>query len=379
MEREKKKVSIEDFEKSLLANGGKKLPILPEKGVLVASDGDNDIRFFSPIGIKADSWEEVVEAVKNMPLEQDNLYYINASSNMHCYNTWYLLFSATDKLVFYHSKKVEKKASYRGWDILKPFWELLDSFSEINIPIRCDFVKTVADRWSPLRSKYRATILAHIGKRLEYAIHVISYGVFYIRFDKTEIIADDGKIILSKVSKSETLDEIGNPLVNMKIWEWEWRKTTEFHKLGELVDEREEIEKKLKPLKTLQLFKEIIEEKGKIPNFLISWKPGRPKYGVLFQELRKSYPKGTAKRMALAEIARWRIETETDFVSFLSRKETEYGKEKAELAKISAEIEKSNLILEAMRKEEEEKIKEQWKKDIAAFLKKYSGAPVKYL
>ncbi|MEA2098230.1 MAG: hypothetical protein U9P70_04145 [Patescibacteria group bacterium] len=55
-----------------------------------------------------------------------------------------------------------------------------------------------------------------------------------------------------------------------------------------------------------------------------------------------------------------------------------YDRRKAELAEISAEIEKINLVVEAMRKEEEKEEEKKWKQEITAFLKKYSGVPVKH-
>lgn len=370
MEREK--ITVEKFAEIFERQSGKKMPTLPEKGVLVAESGDNRIRFFAVIGIKADSWEEVVEAVKNMPLEQENLYYDNCSSNMMDYNTFYLLFSETKERTFFHSKKVEKKSDrsdYRGWDILKPFWELLDSFSAVAIPIRCDFMRTVADRWSPLRSKYRATVLAQIKEETEYAMHVMEYGAYHIRFTKKNIVAeDDGRILLSKKVNSETLDEIHNPLHNY-LTKWMWKESEELKKMVALATERDALEKSLK---SLRFFKKVVEEKSKIPNFLISWKPGRPKYSDLFQELRKTYPKGQAKYLALAEIAKWRIEHKTDYASLCDSKEEE-------LARISAEVEKLNLIVQTMREEEENKAKKQWGQDLAAFLKRYSGVPIRYL
>ncbi|MEA1937155.1 MAG: hypothetical protein U9N04_03525, partial [Patescibacteria group bacterium] len=257
-------------------------------------------------------------------------------------------------------------SKYRGWDILKPFWELSESFSKIVIPIRCDFMRTVPGRHSPLYSKYRATILAHIEERSEDIIHSASYGMYYIRSDKAKIVANDGKIILSKETGRETLDEIENPFHSYNK-KWEWEKSDQFKEVVSLSEKRNDLEKSLKKL---LFFKEVVEKAGRVPNFLISWKPGRPKYGVLFRELRKNHPKGQAKRIALEEIEKYREETEPDFVSL-------YNRRRAELAEVSAEIKKINLVVEAMREEEEEEEKKKWKQEVAAFLKKYSGVPIK--
>lgn len=368
MEREIKKLTVEEFGEILFRNGDRKLPTLPEKGVLIASDGDNNIKWFSPIGFEANSWEDVVKAVEKIPLRSEELYYSNRSNLNYC-NTWYILFSVAEKR-FFHSREIEKgewDSRYKNWDILKPFWELLDSFSKIAIPIRCDFMETVPGRWSPLHSKYRATVLAHIEKSSEYVIHSTPYGMYYIRFDKAEIISDDGETILSKKTNNEILDEIRNPFHSYDK-KWKWKGSNQFEELSSLIRKEGETRESLGKL---SFFKEVVERIGRVPNFLISWKQGRPKYEDLFRELRKTHRKGQAKRMALSEIKKWREEEETDFVSL-------YGKREAELKTVSAKIRELEPIVQEIREEEERKVKEQWEKNVAAFLEKYSGVSLKH-